>query len=207
MPDIFFSRYFFYTQGSKSHERVIMTDIPSQEEQIRQSHAVLIHQVVHACQNDTAKQQLKPMLDMATQQNWNELVTAINKIVVGQRGEDLLNNLDDEDKVIVKSILLGLQNPASLPEVQQQADPTMAAPGLASMINAACRGDAAALQAASLMADQMTNTQGDMRQLGGIMKRLIDGERDADVLTKKMTENGKQLIMQLLDELGKLSSH
>lgn len=207
MPDIFFSRYFFYTQGSKSHERVIMTDIPSQEEQIRQSHAILIHQVVHACQNDTAKQQLKPMLDMATQQNWHELVTAINKIVVGQRGEDLLNNLDDEDKVIVKSILLGLQNPASLPEVQQQADPTMAAPGLASMINAACRGDAAALQAASLMADQMTNTQGDMRQLGGIMKRLIDGERDADVLTKKMTENGKQLVMQLLDELGKLSSH
>ncbi len=207
MPDIFFSRYFFYTQGSKSHERVIMTDIPSQEEQIRQSHAILIHQVVHACQNDTARQQLKPMLDMATQQNWHELVTAINKIVVGQRGEDLLNNLDDEDKVIVKSILLGLQNPASLPEVQQQADPTMAAPGLASMINAACRGDAAALQAASLMADQMTNTQGDMRQLGGIMKRLIDGERDADVLTKKMTENGKQLIMQLLDELGKLSSH
>ncbi len=184
-----------------------MTDIPSQEEQIRQSHAILIHQVVHACQNDAAKQQLKPMLDMATQQNWNELVTAINKIVAGQRGEDLLTALDDEDKVIVKSILLGLQNPASLPEAQQQADPTMAAPGLASMINAACRGDAAALQAASLMADQMTNTQGDMRQLGGIMKRLIDGERDADVLTKKMTENGKQLVMQLLDELGKLSSH
>ena len=184
-----------------------MTDIPSQEEQIRQSHAILIHQVVHACQNDAAKQQLKPMLDMATQQNWNKLVTAINKIVAGQRGEDLLTGLDDEDNVIVKSILLGLQNPASLPEVQQQADPTMAAPGLASMINAACRGDAAALQAASLMADQMTNTQGDMRQLGGIMKRLIDGERDADILTKKMTENGKQLVMQLLDELGKLSSH
>jgi len=203
----FFYCEFFFILRVQSHKRVIMTDIPSQEEQIRQSHAVLIHQVVHACQNDTAKQQLKPMLDMATQQNWNELVTAINKIVAGQRGEDLLTALDDEDKVIVKSILLGLQNPASLPEVQQQADPTMAAPGLASMINAACRGDAAALQAASLMADQMTNTQGDMRQLGGIMKRLIDGERDADVLTKKMTENGKQLVMQLLDELGKLSSH
>lgn len=182
-----------------------MANIPSQEEQIRQSHAVLIHQVVHACQNDTAKQQLKPMLDMATQQNWHELVAAINKIVAGQRGEDLLNGLDDEDQVIVKSILLGLQNPANLPDVQQQADPTMAAPGLASMINAACRGDAQALQAASFMADQMTSTQGDMRQLGGIMKRLIDGERNPNVLTKKMTANGKQLVMQLLDELNKLS--
>lgn len=182
-----------------------MANIPSQEEQIRQSHAVLIHQVVHACQNDTAKQQLKPMLDMATQQNWHELVAAINQIVAGQRGEDLLNGLDDEDQVIVKSILLGLQNPANLPDVQQQADPTMAAPGLASMINAASRGDAQALQAASFMADQMTSTQGDMRQLGGIMKRLIDGERNPDVLTKKMTANGKQLVMQLLDELNKLS--
>lgn len=182
-----------------------MANIPSQEEQIRQSHAVLIHQVVHACQNDVAKQQLKPMLDMATQQNWHELVKAVNKIVAGQRGEDLLNGLDDEDKIIIKNILQGLQNPATLPDVQQQADPTMAAPGLASMINAACRGDAKALQAASFMAEQMTSTQGDMRQLGGIMKRLIDGERDPDTLTKKMTHNGKQLVMQLLDELNKLS--
>ncbi|GMR16719.1 MAG: hypothetical protein BMS9Abin31_1088 [Gammaproteobacteria bacterium] len=182
-----------------------MAAIPEKEEQIRQSHAVLIHQVVHACQNETAKVQLKPMLDMATQQNWHELVSAINKIVAGQRGEDLLNNLDDEDKIIIKSILQGLQNPASLPEVNQQADPTMAAPGLASMINAASRGDTQALQAASLMADQMTNTQGDMRQLGGIMKRLIDGERDPDTLTKKMSANGKQLVMQLLDELNKLA--
>lgn len=184
-----------------------MATIPEQEEQIRLSHAVLIHQVVHACQNETAKQQLKPMLDMATQQSWHELVAAINKIVAGQRDETLLNGLDDEDKIIIKSILLGLQNPATLPDVNQQADPTMAAPGLASMINAACHGDAQALQAASFMADQMTNTQGDMRQLGGIMKRLIDGERDPDVLTKKMTANGKQLVMQLLEELGKLSSH
>ena len=184
-----------------------MAKFPSHEEQIRLSHAVLIHQVVHACQNETAKQQLKPMLDMASQQNWYELVAAINKIVAGERGDELLNGLDDEDTVIIKSILMGLQNPASLPEVQQQADPTMAAPGLAAMINAACRGDAQALQAASFMADQMTNTQGDMRQLGGIMKKLIDGERDPDVLCKKMTANGRQLVMQLLDELGKLDSH
>lgn len=184
-----------------------MASIPEQEEQIRLSHAMLIHQVVHACQNETAKIQLKPMLDMATQQSWHELVTAINKVVSGQRGEDIVAPLDDEDKIILKSILLGLQNPATLPDVQQQADPTMAAPGLASMINAACRGDAGALQAASLMAEQMTNTQGDMRQLGGIMKKLVDGERDPDALTKKMSANGKQLVMQLLDELSKLANH
>ena len=184
-----------------------MTDIPSQEEQIRLSHAILIHQVVHACQNETAKIQLKPMLDMASQQGWDELVNAINRIVGGKREADLLNGLDDEDTIIVKSILEGLQNPATLPPVEQQADPSMAAPGLASMINAASRGDAQALQAASFMAEQMTNTQGDMRQLGGMMKRLLDGERDPDVLTKKMSADGKQLVFQLLEELAKLGNH
>lgn len=184
-----------------------MTNIPSQEEQIRLSHAILIHQAVHACQNETARIQLKPMLDMATQQGWNALVNAIKKIVAGKREADLLKGLDDEDTIIVKSILEGLQNPATLPPVQQQSDPTMAAPGLASMINAASRGDVMALQAASFMAEQMTNTQGDMRQLGGIMKRLLDGERDPDVLTKKMTADGKQLVLQLLEELAKLGNH
>jgi hypothetical protein len=184
-----------------------MANIPTQEEQIRLSHAILIHQVVHACQNETAKIQLKPMLDMASQQGWDALVTAINKIVAGKREADLLKGLDEEDSIIVKSILEGLQNPASLPPVQQQSDPTMAAPGLATMIHAASRGDAQALQAVSFMAEQMTNTQGDMRQLGGMMKRLLDGERDPDVLTKKMTTDGKQLVLQILEELGKLAQH
>lgn len=184
-----------------------MTDIPSQEEQIRLSHAILIHQVVHACQNETAKIQLKPMLDMASQQGWDQLVKAINLVVGGKREADILNGLDDEDTIIIKSILEGLQNPATLPPVEQQADPSMAAPGLASMINAASRGDAQALQAASFMAEQMTNTQGDMRQLGGMMKRLLDGERDPDVLTRKMTADGKQLVFQLLEELAKLGNH
>lgn len=182
-----------------------MSQLPTQEEQIRTSHAILIHQVVHACQNETAKQQLKPMLDMATQQGWHALVSAINQILSGQRDATLLKALDDEDTIIIQSILAGLQNPATLPEVKKQADPAMAAPGLASMIHAASHGDANALQAAAFMAEQMTQTQGDMRQLGGMMKRLIDGERNPDVLTKGMSTNGKQLLHQLLDELNKLS--
>ena len=182
-----------------------MANFPSKDEQIRMTHAVLIHQVVHACQNDNARAQLKPMLAMATEQNWHALVAAINKILGGYRGEDILNELDEEDTVIIKSILMGLQDPNTLPDVQQQADPTMAAPGLASMIFAASRGDAAALQAVAMMAEQMTSTQGDMRQLGGIMKRLVDGERDPEVLTKKMSANGSQLVMQLIDELNKLA--
>jgi hypothetical protein len=73
------------------------------------------------------------------------------------------------------------------------------------MIHAASRGDAQALQIAALMAEQMTATQGDMRQLGGIMRRLIDGERDPDVLCQGMGPSGAQLVITIIDELNKLT--
>ena len=121
----------------------------------------------------------------------------------GQRDEE--NGLDEEDTVIIRSILQGLQNPASLPDPNQGADATMAAPGLAHMIHAASRGDAQALQAAAYMAEQMINTQGDMRLLGGQIKRLLDGERDPDVLCKGMGPSGQQLVLSMLEELNKLA--
>jgi len=180
---------------------------PDREQQILQSHAVLIHQVVRACHNPAEKPQLDQMLEMAQQQGWDDLVRTVNAILQGRREEALLNGLDEEDTLIIRSILQGLQNPATLPDPNQGGDPTMAAPGLAHMIHAASRGDAQALQAAAFMAEQMINTQGDMRLLGGQIKRLLDGERNADVLCKGMGPSGKQLVLNLLDELNKLAAH
>jgi hypothetical protein len=182
-----------------------MPDTPNREQQIRQSHAVLIHQVVKACHNPAEKPPLQQMLEMAQQQGWADLVRTIRLIVDGRRDEALLNGLDEEDTVIIRSILQGIQNPASLPDPNQGADPAMAAPGLAHMINAASRGDAQALQAAAFMAEQMINTQGDMRLLGGQIKRLLDGERNPDVLCKGMGPSGQQLVLSLLEELNKLA--
>ena len=184
-----------------------MPSLPDREQQILQSHAVLIHQVVRVCHNPAEKPQLDQMLKMAQQQGWDDLVRTVTAIVDGRRDEALLNGLDEEDKVIIRAILLGLQNPSTLPDPNQGADPTMAAPGLAHMIHAAGRGDAQALQAAAFMAEQMINTQGDMRLLGGQIKRLLDGERDADVLCKGMGPSGEQLVLNLLDELNKLAEH
>ena len=180
---------------------------PDREQQILRSHAVLIHQVVRVCHNPAEKPQLDQMLKMAQQQGWDELVRIVNAIVDGRRDEALLNGLDEEDTLIIRAILQGLQNPATLPDPNQGADPAMAAPGLAHMIHAANHGDAQALQAAAFMAEQMINTQGDMRQLGGQIKRLLDGERDADVLCKGMGPSGRQLMLNLLEELNKLAAH
>lgn len=182
-----------------------MTMIPERDQQIRQAHATLIHQVVKACQNHDAAVELESILEVALQQGWDDLVRTIRQIVKGNRDESLLNGLDEEDTVIIQSILNGLRNPATLPDIDQQGDPTMAAPGLAQIIHAAGTGDAQALQAVSIMAEQMTNAPGDMARLGGNIKRLVDGERDPDILCKGMGPSGEQLMLNLIDELNKLA--
>lgn len=169
------------------------------------AHATLIHQVVQACHNSERRAELESILEVATQQGWPDLVRVIKKIVAGSRDESLLNGLDEEDQVITRSILTGLQDPATLPDPNQQGDATQAAPGLAQMIHAAGHGDAQALQAVSQMAEQMLQAPGDMALLGGNMKRLIDGERDADLLCKGMSTSGEQLMLNLIDELNKLA--
>lgn len=39
------------------------------------------------------------------------------------------------------------------------------------------------------------------------MRRLVDGKRDADKLSKGMSALGKGLVTNLLDELAKLRPH
>lgn len=181
-----------------------MTILPDKIEQIRQTHAPLVLQVVKACHNPQERPALQAMLDFATQQNWHDLVIAIDAILEGQREMSLVNNLDEEDAVIITAILQGLQNPDTLPS-PVEANPAMAAPGLAHMIIAANKGDVQALESLSMMAQQMTHASGDMRLLGGNIKRLIDGERDLAILCKDMSINGEKLMVNLINELATLS--
>ena len=101
----------------------------------------------------------------------------------------------------------GLQNPATLPEVQAQADPAMAAPGLAVMIRAAASGNVQALKIISDMADQMRKAGGPMARLAGAIRPLINGERNPEVLCERLDTRGQQLVLQILEELGKLDLH
>jgi len=182
-----------------------MPNLPSHEEQIRLAHADFIHQVVKACQNEEDKQALEPVLKIAIDSGWEDLVSKVQEVLKGRRDESLFSGLDEEDIVILKAILQGLQNPATLPELNKQADASLAAPGLAHMIHAASRGDAQSLQGVSFMAEQMVNAPGDLRLLGSIMHSLVNGERDPDVLCKGMSTSGEQLVLNLLDELNKLA--
>jgi hypothetical protein len=181
--------------------------LSDQKRQIVQFHAVFINNVVMACLNHELLPQLEEMLQQTAQNGWDSLVAAIRQIVNGRRDISVLQGLDEEDSTIAEAILIGIQNPSTLPDPEAKPDPAMAAPGLAQMINAAGRGNAQALQMLSLMAEQMVRAGGDMAKLGGVMGKLVNGERDADKLTAGMGVQGQELLYGILTELGKLALH
>jgi len=181
---------------------------PSVEQQIEQMHASLIVLVVQVAQNPTNKQQLDDVLKVSANNGWTDLVNIINKIVAGNRSATLQLNLDEEDAAIIGAILRGIQNPATLPDPDAESgDSTMAAPGIAHMIIQANSGNTQALTMLSAMAEQMSMAGGDMRHLGGIMKKLLDGERDPEILCQGMGASGNSLVQSILSELAKLRMH
>ncbi len=180
-----------------------VTGLPDAVEQVRRMHAPFIHAVVGALRDRSRLPELMRTLAEAEQQGWPRLVGALRQIVDGRRDATVKLGLDEEDRVIVETILLGLDNPASLPALEQKPDGRAAAPGLASMIIASSHGDAKALAVLAEMAEQMVRAGGDMARLGGIMRRLVNGERDADALMQGMGPLGRQLLLDILSELGK----
>jgi hypothetical protein len=184
-----------------------MATLPDASAQILAMHAPFIHAVVNAIQNRALLEHLRPMLAEAETRGWSALVECIRRIIDGQRDRSVLLGLDDQDRVIAEAILGGLDNPATLPPVHSQPSATAAAPGLAVMISAAGRGDIQAFAALANMAEQMLKAGGDMARLGGVMRRLVDGERDADKLARGMGPLGRQLLLDILDQLGKANFH
>lgn len=180
---------------------------PEKQEQILQTHASLILAVVQTIHNQELKPHLDQVLQQSAQNGWLELVKAINKIVAGNRDQDLIKGLDEEDAVIIDSILRGLQNPETLPTVSQEGDATQAAPMMARLVDEARRGDTNALSLLGTMAEQMSRAGGDMASLGAVLKDMIDGERDVDKLCTRMGPQGESLITQILSELAKRDIH
>jgi hypothetical protein len=150
---------------------------------------------------------LEDILKQAEQNGWLQLVAAIRKILAGSRNESVLNGLDEEDQVIVRSILRGLQDPETLPDLGKGVDSAMAAPGIAAMVNGARSGNLETLQLLGAMARQMMQAGGDMARLAGILRPLVQGERDADKLTRGMGPEGEKLVILILEELGRLDTH
>jgi hypothetical protein len=180
---------------------------PEYSQQIVQAHAAFICQAVEFIQRPEAAAQLESLLQAARDNGWDVLAGAIREIAAGQRNLDALAGLDDEDRVIAGAILRGLQDPSTLPDPNTKADPALAAPGLAHMISEAGRGNVQALTLVSQMAEQMSRVGGDMARVAAVIRPLVNGERDPDRLCERMDTRGQQLVLQILDELGRLDVH
>ena len=184
-----------------------MATLPAKDQQIIEAHTGLIHRVVMRCQNRQKVPDLDDILKQAEQNGWLKLVAAIRKILAGTRDASVLHGLDDEDTVIVQSILRGLQNPDTLPDLTAGVNGAMAAPGIAAMVHGARRGNLETLQLLGNMAQQMLQAGGDMARLAAILRPLVQGDRDADKLAAGMSMEGQKLVVAILDELAKLDMH
>lgn len=184
-----------------------MTTPPDRHAQIRLVHADFIRRVVETCHDPERKQHFESLLHSAADNGWTALVGAARKIASGERGQSVFAGLDEEDQVIAEAILLGLQDPTTLPDPQAKPDPSLAAPGLAQMINAAGTGNVQALMLIGNMAEQMSTVGGSMGRLAAVIRPLINGERDPHRLCKGMDAQGQTLVLDILSELGRLEAH
>ncbi len=181
-----------------------MSRLPEKTEQILQAHAGLVHQVVMASQNRDRVPDLEQALELSEKNGWTHLVVAIRRILAGRRDTGLLQDLDEEDRIIVEAILRGLQDPSTLPDPNAAPDPGLAAPGIAAMVHAVRRGNLESLQLLGDMAQQMLKMGGDMARLSGIMNPLARGEWEPERLARGMSPQGEQLVLAILEELQRL---
>jgi len=184
-----------------------MPNLPARKQQIIAMHAAFICRVVELGLNPAAKPELESILQSAAENGWVDLVGAVRSILKGRRDSGILRGLDEEDATIAQAILLGLQDPTTLPDPNAKADSTLAAPGLAEMIRAAGSGNAEALQIVANLAEQMSRAGGAMARLASVIRPLINGERDPDKLCKGMDPKTEQLILAIIEELGKSALH
>ena len=184
-----------------------MPTLPPQHQQIVQAHAAFICRFVELSQNAASRPALEELLRGAEDAGWSRLVAALRLIAAGRRNPATLVGLDEEDPVIAEAILRGLTDPATLPDPDRKPDGAFAAPGLAAMIHAAARGDAQTLVMLSHMAEQMSRAGGEMARLAGLVRRLVNGERDANALERGLSVRTRQLLHSILEELGRLDRH
>lgn len=181
-----------------------MAQLPPAVEQVLRVHASFIHAVVDALRDRSRLPDLMKQLDAAEQAGWARLVGALRHVVEGRRDPSIRLGLDEEDRILLDAILRGIDDPATLPALDARPDGSAAAPGLAALIDASARGDVQAMSVLANMAEQMMKAGGDMARLGGMMRRLVNGERDADQLGRGMGPLGRELLLSLLDELARL---
>ena len=89
-----------------------------------QRHLSVIFGTIMATQDPDHRRQLEDALPDMEQHGWTKLVAAIRRILNGERDEDTLcADLDDEDSMIIATILAGLADPSTLADLLPSEPP------------------------------------------------------------------------------------
>jgi hypothetical protein len=117
---------------------------------------------------------------------------------LGNRERVLLHELDEEENIIIESILNGLEDPGTLPTVTADLNSALAAPGIASLIHASMQGNPESLNIISDLTKQMKDTDGDNSNIAESIITMIDKEHDLAKLTADRLEQEQILLADIL---------
>jgi tetratricopeptide (TPR) repeat protein len=171
--------------------------------------------VAAACAgNVELRPQIEELFPRFKEDNW-QIVDAIRRIWAGERDlESLTDDIDRNSALIVQRILGVLagepspfeaapapSSPASAPQGEQQQGFTLEQ--LFGVVAAACQGDAQAQQMAPLLVQalQQPAMPAEIQTLGGVMARILAGERDP-ALAAGLTGELRGAVEGLIREIG-----
>lgn len=172
-----------------------------QVEQLLKLHASLLHEVVEACHDQGKQIELLNMLSEAEQNGWQKLCEAIRSILAGTRDESVMDGLDEEDVILIQAILIGIDNPETLPDANLEQQRDDAALGLASAIAAACQGDQKAMELIAHMEQTFQENPTEMGGIGNAIRKMVNGERSIVSLAEGLDTSSTKMIEHILEEL------
>lgn len=176
------------------------------EGQLNREDQFLVRLVVERILYEQHHDLLERALQEAEAGGWANLVLAVRDIVAGTRPPANFQNLDAEDRPIVLAILRGLDESSDMPDIADTLDPRKTGTKLATLLLAVQCGNKDAAESLEKAVAAMNASQGDMQAVGQAIIRIYHGERDAEVLSRSLSETGMKIIEQTLAELSKRSA-
>ena len=179
---------------------------PDRDQQIIQTHAAFICQAVELLQRHDADQMLTALLANVADNGWNALANVVRQFAAGRRDLLIMHRIwTMEDRVIAAAILRGLQDPVDPAGPHRKAIRRLR-PRPGAYDPRGVERQRAGAEPDGQMAEQMSKVGGDMSRVAAVIRPMINGEREQSACAR-LDVRGRQLVLQILDELGRLGSH